>query len=50
MKFSFEAIMLTANLSKRKFCKLLGKRREMTVALNMSWLGSGTRKGLEYGK
>lgn len=50
MKLFFEAVMLTANLSKRKSCKLLGNRREMSVALNMPWRGSGTTKGLEYVK
>lgn len=50
MKFFFEAAVLTAILSKRRSCKLLGNRREMAVALNMPWLGSGSRKGLEYVK
>lgn len=50
MKLFFEAVVLTTNLSKGKSCKLLGNRRAMDVALNASWLGSGTRKELEYVK
>jgi len=40
--------VLTANLCKRKPCKLLERRRKIAVVLNLPWLGSGIRKGLEY--
>lgn len=46
----FEAVMLTANLCTRKPCKLLGRRRKIAVVLNLPWLGSGIRRGLEYTK
>lgn len=47
MKLFFGAAVLTAIVSKKNSCKLLGNRKEMAVALNMPWLGSATRKGLE---